>query len=699
MFLKCAYCKRRQWQIHLRLCKSLRALSQSRNLRHEQLAFRSPTTRPSSAPANPLAPSNSHVSPEEDGLEDASGLTQTRINAVQPDSNERSSTTHISGPEDAEKPANSDDEDAHVQRVTSHQQAMQTQLVPSKTYFTSEISEDDRRFLRKASKILWDKRREDKRAVNQVLRDKGDWSHDWRTPLRLLRENTTTEPDETLNWKQLKRLQSTSSLAPTKRRPLSPTTFKRPIILSRKSFTYHVRDLVLARHVRPLIWHLSLSRSPEQPPSTIPEIAWALLNLFRNVSLRKFTTPEAGYMAIKYLINRSLIQETREMFFLLEHLSFGTGTHIINVMMRRAARNKDLHAFAWLLQNMTKRGLKANAETWCNFLLCIENQDVRSIILQEMERLGFAQYPAQERRIFASLLKDDLKKLLESNEDLNEHLANLERKRGPEWLSGTVGAITGNHIIYEARKYLSRTQMFQLINSLMKWRYTPNSSTVNMLLSYWLRLGSFPSALQVLNVASSQWHLRITGKIYGLLFQHAWRKRWLNVCHVVWKAACFDGAVTWNMQRHVADSLRLSAALHQRALDPNKHLTTPLWQQLQFEPPEGRKLAFMSVLGRLLVDIPAANPSSSVYHRKQLTKSLSSASEFQLGQPFPELLSKAFAMDMIWLMSKEEGVAAKLEKALPIPTIPPSPPLSPCTQNSQTPSEETRDTDRFQERG
>ena len=516
---------------------------------------------------------------------------------------------------------------------------------------------------RRSYKIKWGEHKSNKTLASQEIKDKGDWSHDWRAAFNLLMAHSVFSASAGNIEKELHALRRARTKFARWSSYRLDDHVKEPVIWSSESFTGYVIDLTLFRPQPIYVRRIFNGRGGERPYST-NGVALILFELFQRPDLRKYITPEACCIAIDFLAHHSLPYDARKLFLLFEQLSVEIGIPGIHCMMRRAANVKDLQTFTWLLYRMLQRGLRPNEETWYHFHQCLDTVSVKKLVAAEMKRLGLPKNAETAKIMQSSTFNHDLRQVLEDGGDHATLLQRLDRELGPGCLSGRTGRRIGNQILNEMRTRVPIGMCIQLVDELAAYKFRPDHVTLHMLMYHCLRTRRPEQALNILELSETQWDAEPGRDEFLILFTHGWEHGSLNLCSAIWTAACTNGAVGRRMYERIRYSLRLSAALEEESSRAPSEEVLPEHFPVKM-PPKGRK-NFLSLVGKFVLNLPLFEPVSRDQVQRAIARDMARAGRCQLTEPLSQLLSRCLALDRRWKLHDGEHLEEKLAQRVPI---------------------------------
>ncbi|KAI9805713.1 MAG: hypothetical protein M1833_005206 [Piccolia ochrophora] len=354
-------------------------------------------------------------------------------------------------------------------------------------------------------------------------------------------------------------------------RRLLPDEVPRPTKWTKATVTDYVRQLCLLDMPRS-VQHTRNQGSEGQHP----RVARMLLELFEDDAIRPYITTQALNDALNLLLKCHKIKQAREIFSLTDLHGPEKNTGTFNAFLRGAANEANLHAYTTMLRMMVQRGLRPDGRTWLYFLMMVQEKDVRTSVLQQMQRKGLLQYTEILQRGIAPALPDDLRDWLSTGQTPIAFLEHMYAVHGPDWLSVEgVGRILN---VLGQRGLLH--DCLQVWEACCQRKIELNTICLNTILAYHLQWKGKESVVEVLELAYKH-RIRPNESTYEYLLDLSWERHLHNLARVIWRYACMDGAVPFNMQRKVVRSLAKFSA----------------------SEPRTRQYAFSVVIGRLVVGV------------------------------------------------------------------------------------------------
>lgn len=505
------------------------------------------------------------------------------------------------------------------------------------------------RALRPAQVMLWNSPHDYRRSIERQIHVKSSRSFDWKRPLKLLKAHYRATSRRPQDHGVL-----TVEPAKSKLRFLSDT-IPEPKHWTKATFDRYVYDLTRFKPPPLPVAKASDLRRQRRGPHTIPEVGESLHSLFHHREMSQFFEPKVCNAAIEFLSRHAMLSQARSIFFVMENLSIPMPVSTINIFMRAAAHQKDLHTFSLLLDTMIERCFNPDAETWVIFVQCLDSIAARRSVVAEMATLGILNQPGITAKVLTATVKDDLIDFLADTREPRDFLDEMRFKHGPDWMSRR----TGNIVLNEVCKRASLSAGLDLIEPMKRHGFSPSPITLNIPL--FQALASRPSPLSlatsILETFAEQHPVQFDRELWGVLFSRAWNLGYLNVTRVVWIAACLNGSVTHRMEQKVLYSLRQSALRHKIAdYVPTK--ADPFRQP--------RTKVFKSLMGKFIIGLDPLKHASWNEGHRALRECLKMAKTAKLRFTLTFNLKEAYKVDCEWKSGEAKDLNGNLEHRYPV---------------------------------
>ena len=404
-----------------------------------------------------------------------------------------------------------------------------------------------------SSPTVYGRNQQDKRLVNQLLKDKGQLSHDWRIPLLLLEQHYRSQNADA----------AAAPSAVTSEALIRPVYYKpdrqqianlardvsRPAVWSEETLFQFILDVAKTQDSQAKIPRVL--KPQEKGWSNVADAVRIYEDIFYDAAMKKYLSAEACNMALQFFYKHGLISKARNLFQHMDSLKMQIRAETSNILLRGAASNKDLHNFTFLLHNTLKRGFSPNDETWLNLLLVVSSKEVRAVIRQKMEERRILENSYTKRDVAALMVPNEVDFHLGSGRDPHTFFCHMDSRYGTAWL--TTGA--GNSFLNEISKLRPVSDSLNLLQRMKQRGFVADEVTLNTLLHKYIPSRSRTDIVEILDFCDYHFRLRPGNSAYQTLLLQAWNGRLLNFARVIWRSACIDGCVTFKMRQLVFRSL------------------------------------------------------------------------------------------------------------------------------------------------
>jgi len=314
----------------------------------------------------------------------------------------------------------------------------------------------------------------------------------------------------------------------------------RSSINSVKAFLEHVDDLT----------RVQKKSSRKAPGPSIPcqqLVAKELLALFRQEGNRKFLSTAALNCALGYLSKRELLTTARNVFTLAEHVAT---VDTYNILLDAAARRQDKKMFRFLLLCMWRANIRPNSLTWVKLLKAMVLPGHKASLINHMARNGHLSDIGTIRSALQLTIEDTFFMHLQSGQRVESFVDLMAKTHGANWFSPT--------LLAQMFRVISRTRDYDALEKLLKVCTENNleieSSSLTPIVTMFRGnvFNAIHHTIQFLNRPSFE----LSRHTYERLFLTAYKARRYNICRVLWRFACTEDKVTYNMRKAVQTSLR-----------------------------------------------------------------------------------------------------------------------------------------------
>jgi hypothetical protein len=502
--------------------------------------------------------------------------------------------------------------------------------------------------------------KENRLLVNQLLKDKGRLSYDWRVPVQLLEHHhdfTNTQPPNTdvrlfrnVAQTEVKASEHEGSRLIQRINTRNPNEAKlarditTPTVWSTTALADYVEDLVEYEYHKDAI---SLeAQLPNKGSSNVGDITTALNGIFFSPTTKHCLSIHVYRIALRFFYDHGLFSKARAIYLQMEDSRMTIPTDIFNLVLRGSASSKDLHSFTFILQKCIQRGLKPNIETWNTLLTTISSSEVRAVIIQRMRERGILDSLSGQGNSLRHIVQHEVGSHIDEHGDRGAFLDHMDDHYGTAWLTTS----TGNKLLYEYGKRRSMSETLNLLPGLRLRGWRPDEVSLDTLLRQSLLLKQHKYAISILDSFEHHFRVKPGKQAHETLFLLAWRSHLLNFTRVVWTFARTYGYDTSKMRNHVFQSLLSSTAV---------------------EPSDGNSERFKKLVGAFVVGVNQSKemvplgrggisegqrpvPHQSVVKNAQilLQSELLASGSRRIQEDLGRLLSQALELDMEWAATK-----------------------------------------------
>ncbi|KAL8946812.1 MAG: hypothetical protein Q9222_006837 [Ikaeria aurantiellina] len=477
----------------------------------------------------------------------------------------------------------------------------------------------------------------DKEFRNQMLKDKGSWSYDWRTPLRDLEEQPipgrSTDTGKTLVPINHDRIQIQHNI--------KADDIPKPSIWTEKSFHVYVAQLASSKVDR-----LVARRIYPRGIAHADAVADILTRLFADQNLRYAVSITAGNVGLGFFFSHGRFARGRNLFDRLQELQKGRHSSTFNIMLKAAADQKDLFTFTYILKTMIRHGVRPNLHTWIYLAQAVQDNEVRMKIVEKLSEKGLLRNSSTLQAAVATLMPQILTAHFISGKDYLSLLESLDSRFGPHWYSG----LSCERIVEEVGLKKSIQEALVVLQELHKRGYNPTQGMLLLLLRQCSWTKAHKTATEILRLFHEDFSVNPSRPIYDVLFKQAWRNRLHNSCRVIWMHACVTGHTSFNMQETIRRSLYA-----ERSLEPEAKSLLRFWEEFAGKVITGHGMnnSFPRFLYLMSLWKPA---NESVNDRDRFLRAvksilngdLAAVGQYDTAKPLDELFSEALAMDERW---------------------------------------------------
>jgi hypothetical protein len=340
--------------------------------------------------------------------------------------------------------------------------------------------------------------------------------------------------------------------------PIRADKLPMPATWNQASFEFYVARLTSMKIPNHL--HRFLYPSGQNHVNAVVEI---LRKIFIDPDTRGAISTAAFNDALVFLVKHNQMEDVRVLFVHMQMQQLRMDTETFNIMLRGAAKTRDLHNFHFLLSLLLKRGQVPDVRTWVAFIMAVDNFQIKLHILTRMKAKELLNDHSTIKNVCENLVADEINWSLDEEKSTSQFFLHMSERYGADWLTVS----SGNRIInaLAARGLISKCWDF--IEFMHSKDVKSNLTTINTILFHCKEQRNHEGSVEIISRISELQNFVPDEKTYERLFIMAWDSGLYNVARVVWRYACLDAATTSSMRARVRESLVL-------ALSPNPALET-----------------------------------------------------------------------------------------------------------------------------
>lgn len=502
--------------------------------------------------------------------------------------------------------------------------------------------------------------KENRLLVNQLLKDKGRLSYDWRVPVQLLEHHhdfPNTQPPHTdvrlfrnVAQTEVKASEHEGSRLIQRINTRNPKEAKlarditTPTVWSPTALADYVEDLVEYEYHKDAI---SLeSQLPNKGSSNVGDIITALNGILFSQTTKHCLSIHVYRIALRFFYDHGLFSKARAIYLQMEDSRMTIPTDIFNLVLRGSASSKDLHSFTFILQKCIQRGLKPNIETWNTLLTTISSSEVRAVIIQRMRERGILDSLPGQGNSLRLIVQHEVGSHIDEHGDRGAFLDHMDDHYGTAWLTTS----TGNKLLYEYGKRRPMSETLKLLPGLRLRGWRPDEVSLDTLLRQSLLLKQHKYAISILDSFEHHFRVKPGKQAHETLFLLAWRSHLLNFTRVVWTFARTYGYVTSKMRNYVFQSLLSNTAVEPS--DGNSERFKKLVGAFVVGVNQSKELVPLGRCGMSEGQGPVIRQSIVKNAQILLQSELLASGSPRIQEDLGRVLSQALELDMEWAATK-----------------------------------------------
>lgn len=322
----------------------------------------------------------------------------------------------------------------------------------------------------------------------------------------------------------------------------------RPTLNSVRDFTEHIEDLTLSQEPR-------VDKQPPDPAETPHQelVAREILASFRQDSNNhKFISTAALDCALAFLCKNEFLSTALAVFSRAEQVATAD---TYNILLKSAARHQRVTEFRRFLQSMLRARVRPNPQTWLALLEGLVTPRAKASLINHMAHKGYMNDINTVRSALHLTIDDSLRAHLESGQSVDAFVLLMTRTYGANWFSSSLLA----QMFAVTARLEDYTAMKSLLKICTKYRLPLDSDSLLQVLVMF-RGNVFAAVDYTIEFLNCR-RFKLSPKTYERLFLIAFKARRFNICRVLWRYACMEEAVTYDMKKAVVSSLSRNVSI------------------------------------------------------------------------------------------------------------------------------------------
>ncbi|KAL5357754.1 hypothetical protein BJX96DRAFT_163290 [Aspergillus floccosus] len=312
-----------------------------------------------------------------------------------------------------------------------------------------------------------------------------------------------------------------------------------------REFAEHVEELTRSQALA----YKRINGRPQAPVQR--RIAKALVKLFLDDANRDLLSTAALNRALAFLCEHDLLRFAKMVFLRAEHVAT---VDTFNILLKSAAERQDVRFFRQYLLVMSRMNIRPDSYTWVAFLDCLVSPKAKANMVIYTLQKGYLNQTGAVRSALQLTIQDTFLTHLESGKSVDSFFNMAIDTYGTNWFPPS--------LINQMFSVTVRLRNFQAMDRLLEickqQGFSLNSSTVNQIIV--LFRSDIFSALRYVWRCVDQPEKKLRKDAWERLFLIAFKGRHYNICRVLWRYACFNGAVSYKMKQSVLTSLTRNVA-------------------------------------------------------------------------------------------------------------------------------------------
>jgi len=321
--------------------------------------------------------------------------------------------------------------------------------------------------------------------------------------------------------------------------------------------------------------HRLLYQKDEEHQEIVRELLEKIFDLDECMEAMTVTTVNE---ALSFLMKYHKIPQVCDIFGKAQLSGFRMNTESFNIMLRGAAKIRDLNTFGYLIRIMVRLGYRPNSGTWLAFMSVLDNPKAMWRLFTVMRERGLFHEEGLMTDVCSLLVPHELRYCLGKEKPMliPEFIVYMTKRYGESWLTLS-GA---NRMLDELAIRGLMSECWLMIEHMISRNITPNVVSVNTILTHCSRLDGLKAAAEFFQRLTKLFRFKPDAITYTILLRAAWDACCYATSRTVWQYACLDACVPWQMRRRVGDAV-IASFQAQNSANPSLHMDgTPatLWE-------------------------------------------------------------------------------------------------------------------------
>lgn len=312
-----------------------------------------------------------------------------------------------------------------------------------------------------------------------------------------------------------------------------------------REFLEHIEDLLTSKTSGP--YRRQENQTRRQTPHNL-RILRTISQLFLNDGNQRILSTAALNSTLSFFCQHEYMKACREVLLRCEHLAT---VDTFNILLRACARRQDFRIFRHLLISMARLQIRPDANTWVALLECHVSPNAKAGLFMYMMRKGHLSQIGPMRTALQTAIQDTLVLHLEGGHSVDSYIKLFQNTHGTNWFSPSLINKMFNATV-ELKNFPALNRLLEICD---EHGINIDSSTMLRILPI-CRANIYAALLYIFRYVTRQgFRMDREAQIWERLFLIAYKGRCYNICRVIWRYACMNGAVTNKMKMSVLSSM------------------------------------------------------------------------------------------------------------------------------------------------